>query len=199
MKSSTTIILLAMTGAMFTVSSCGKSSSTTAAAVQYGTLKTSLLASETTTAYNLTAGTCSSDANTGFFTGTFTGESGSRLDLRIKGFSTTGQTYTCTQSGDNVDGDVGQKYNVCSVEFAVNDTATATANTYDMYRTADTIDPFTYSKVCKISTSYVPPKVTATVHCEDMIQTMLKGKTRNPVDPTVTGTVKADTTVSCNI
>lgn len=182
------------------VMSCSKDDDDkkTAETVVYGSLNVSLLASDTASAYNLTQATCSSDSNSGLFTATFSGDSASKLEVRIKGFSTQGQTYTCTQSTDNRDGDIGQRFDSCMVEATVPDEESG-LNTYSMHRSAETVKAFTYAGACTVATQYAAPKVTLTIDCADLVQTVLQGAARNPIDEEVTARIRNTTVVSCDI
>lgn len=180
------------------VSCGGDSDKKTTETVVYGSLKTSLLDSTSESSYSLTQATCSNDSNSGLFTASFAGESSSKLEVRIKGFSTQAKTYTCTQSSDNVDGDVGQRFDSCMVEITIPDAATG-LNTYAMYRSADSVRAFTYAGTCKVTTEYAAPKVTLTVDCGNLIQTIYQSAARNPIDASVTANVNNTTSVSCNI
>ncbi len=190
---------LAITGLILSAVSCGKSNDDAAAAATvFGTLKTSLLASTDITSTSLTAATCVSNADSGLFTATFTGDAGTRMAIKIKGFTTTPQTYTCTQAPDNkVDG-VGQKYNVCAVDFSLHDSVTG-INSYNMFRDLATDKALNYNGSCTVTTTYAAPKVTITVNCANLIQTIFQGSPRNPIDPAVTASVNSATSVSCNI
>jgi hypothetical protein len=179
--------------------SCGKEEDKqSAATVSYGPLKASLLDSDTIESYDQTSAACTSDSNSGLFTATFSGEKGSKLDVKIKGFSTQGGTYTCKQSTDNVSGDVGQRYDSCMVEITVPD-ASSSYNSYAMHRSTESLKDFTYVGACTVSAQYEAPKVTLTVDCTKMIQTVSQGAARNPIAPEVTARVRNTTVVNCNI
>ncbi|MBC7531343.1 MAG: hypothetical protein H7318_07180 [Oligoflexus sp.] len=190
---------VACAGLIMSLFSCGKSDGDKkAAAVASGTLKTSLLASTNVTSYVLTSAVCSNNADTGLFTGSFAADGGAKLDIKIKGFTTTGATYLCTQPEDNRDGDVGLKYNSCAVAISIPDTS-AGVNSYHMYRETPETKAFTYGGVCTVTTQYTAPKVTLTVSCAGMIQTVFQSAVRNPLDPAITATVNSATSADCNI
>ncbi len=180
-----------------TLFACGEGSTTEETAI-FGELKTTVVGNSQTSTLKLNQATCTNSKDSGLLTAVFTGESQSRLELRIKGFSSSKSAYTCAQSPDNRDGDIGERFVECMVEFSVPDVQQGT-NTYAMSRGADTIKDFTYSKSCSISTQFSAPKLTFTVVCADMIQTYLQGAVRNPIDPAVTGSIVSGTTFSCNI
>lgn len=190
------VTIVGLTASLF---SCGKSADgSKATVVVSGSLKTTLLAATDVTSYALTSAACTNNADTGLFTGTFGADGGTKLDIKIKGFTTTPQTYTCTQPEDNRDGDVGGKYNSCSVAISIPD-KTAGVDSYNMYRDTTDAKAFTYAGTCTISTQYTAPKVTLTVNCGGMIQTIYQSAVRNPLDPAITASVNSATTAECSI
>lgn len=166
---------------------------------KYGELKTSLLDSTEVRTADLTGATCTSSSDTGLFTGVFTGGSGEILDIKIKDFSTTARTYNCAQAETNRDGDLGEKYTGCAIEFTIPGTGTgAGLNSYATYRNLESTGAFTFSGACTVTTSYAAPKVSLTVSCADLIQTKFSGTARNPISATEVATVTS-TTAECSI
>jgi len=136
---------------------------------------------------------CKRDADLGIFDFDATSEDGrSSIKLRVKGFKSTMETYTCKQADDNRTGaTLGGKYDNCYVYVRVS--SASGLNGYSMYREeAEKSQSFTYSGSCQIQFSEVSPKAKAKVVCTKMIQTLLNGTTRNPVSETVTGDVAAE-------
>lgn len=185
----------------FNIASCGGSDDDddAPAVIKYGELKTSLLDSTEVRTADLTGATCTSSSDTGLFTGMFTGGSGEILDIKIKDFSTAARTYNCAQAETNRDGDLGEKYTGCAVEFTIPGTGTgAGLNSYATYRNADTTGAFTFTGACTVTTSYVAPKVSLTISCANLIQTKFDGAPRNPISATEVATVTS-TTAECSI
>ena len=141
---------------------------------------------------------CANDANTGFFEGTFTGAGGLELNLKIKGFSTSPKTYNCSQADENASGEVGLLYNECAVTLTVPDPETAT-NIYAMHRAVPETDALDYMGACSISTQYEAPRVTATLDCAGLIQTHYEGGPRRPIVADVTATLRAGSSVHCDL
>ncbi len=192
-------ILLSLSASLFT--SCGGSDSNdnnSTPATKYGELKTSLLDSTDVSSVDLMGASCSNNVDSGLFTASFTGVQNEVLDIKIKDFSTTPRTYTCTQAESNRDGDLGEKYSGCAIEFSVLG-ATAGLNTYSTYRSAEALGAFTYGGTCTVVTSYTAPKLTLVVSCSNLIQTKFNGQTRNPISQSETASVNGTTSVSCNI
>ncbi len=197
MKSiSQSVVAIGLFASLF---SCGSSKDDKKTAIVVtGSLKTSLLASSDVTSYALTSATCKNDSDTGLFTGTFAAEGGAKLDIKIKGFSTTSGSYICTQPEDNRDGDVGGKYNGCAVAISIPDSSTG-VNSYAMYREAAESKAFTYGGNCIVTTQFTAPKLTLTISCAGMVQTVYQTAVRNPLDPAITATVNSATTAACSI
>ncbi len=141
---------------------------------------------------------CTNDADTGLFQATFSGETNKALTVKIKGFSTSEKTYTCTQSDGNSSGDLGNKYDSCSVELSIPDSG-GSYSTYAMHRNVDTLKSMAYSGACTIAITYENPKVTGTINCADMIQTHLEGSPRNPIDSSVTANISSSSSFFCNL
>ena len=151
--------------------------------------------------YELTQATCTRDAETGLFQSNFSaGEGGPSLAIKLKNFKTSGETKTCTQATDNVEGSVGGKYEGCSVAVQVyKDGLTSNKlNKYAMHRAEETLDKLDYNGECSVNYIYSEPKVTGTVQCADLIQTEFAGAPRNPINSAVTIDV-VSTTFECNI
>ncbi|RYZ53016.1 MAG: hypothetical protein EOP07_18585 [Proteobacteria bacterium] len=178
--------------------SCGSSDDDEAAVVVSGSLKTSLLASTDIKSTTLTSASCANDVNTGLFTATFGGEGGTRLGVKIKGFTATGATYSCSQAADNPDGDVGSKYNICAVDFSVASSVSG-VDTYSMYRDLPAAPAFSYGGTCTVVTTFEGSKVKLTVSCANLVRTYLQSREVFPVDQNVVGSVNGATTAECNI
>ena len=146
----------------------------------------------------MTNATCENDAETGFFSGRFTGANGVVLDVKIKGFSTTANTYTCTQATDNGEDAVGNKFDSCSVALTLADPESS-VNRYAMHRDEDSDKPFTYGGTCTLTTTYEEPTINVNVACSDLIQTDLQGAPRNPIDESVTASITAGSTFFCDL
>lgn len=146
----------------------------------------------------MTSATCTSDADTGFFEGVFSGPDGSTLTVKMKGFSTTPGSYTCTQAADNASGAIGNKFDGCAVTLSIPDPGTG-LNTYAMHREAETDKDFSYTGECAITTTYEEPTVTATVLCTGLVQTDLQGAPRNPINPEVTADIVSGSSFFCDI
>lgn len=114
------------------------------------------------------------------------------LTLAIKDYSASAKTYTCVQALDNQSSttSVGGKFESCMVGVTVPSTPTsttaATLNGYSMYRESTAVKPFNYSGSCSIQVTEASPSIKATVSCASMVQTLLEGATRNPIDVSVT-------------
>ncbi|MFW7381371.1 MAG: hypothetical protein ACOH5I_21355 [Oligoflexus sp.] len=182
-----------------TVVSCGSSDEKKPAPVIiYGELQATGAGATASESFSLTQAACSNNSETGLFSASLVGEQTASLEIRIKGFSTTGQSYTCTQAADNQEGSVGQRFNACMVEFSVPDEEDG-MNTYAMHRSSDTDKNFTYEQACSVTTEYTEPNVTVSVSCVGMIQTKFQGAVRNPIDTSVTGSVNSETSFTCAI
>jgi len=192
---------LALTSLLITAFSCGKSDDDDkdSAATIYGTLKTTLLNSDVITSTNLTGATCNSNVDSGVFTGAFTAADGTKLNIKIKGFSKTSTVaYPCVQAADNKSTTVGEKFTGCAVNFTLPDGTTG-VNTYSMYRELETDKPLDYKGSCTITPSYAAPKMTLALNCTNLIQTTFQSTARNPIDPNTTGSINSATSASCNI
>ena len=151
--------------------------------------------------YELTQATCSRDADTGLFQANFSaGEGGPSLTIKLKNFKTSGETKTCTQATDNVEGSVGGKYEGCSVAVqAYKDGLTTNKlNKYAMHRAEESLDKLDYKGECSVNYIYSEPRVTGMVQCADLVQTEFGGAPRNPINSAVTIDV-ISTTFECNI
>lgn len=180
-----------------TLVSCGGNDSSDPVIV-YGELQATGAGADASESFSLTQAACSNNSESGFFSASLLGEQAANLEVRIKGFSTEGQSYTWTQSADNKEGGVGQRFNGCMVEFSIPDAETG-MNTYAMHRSLDTDRSFSYEQACSVTTEYSEPNVTVSVSCADLIQTKFQGAFRNPIDTSVTGSVDSETSFSCAI
>lgn len=182
--------LLTAAGVMF-FAGCSDASKSTSV---FGNLTFSNTGSNDATVTTLTKlTTCKRDADVGIYDFEALSEDGrSSLKLRIKGFKSTLETYSCKQADDNRAGtSLGNKYDNCYVYARVS-SPTGT-NAYSMYREeAEKNQNFTYSGSCQIQVSEASPKIKAKVVCTKMIQTVLNGTTRNPISETVTGDLSAE-------
>lgn len=164
---------------------CGEESKKEEVTV-YGTLKTS---SPETQSFSLTKASCVSNPSSGSFTATLSGERNTQLKVSIKGFSTKNSTYTCTQASDNADGDVGQLFDACMVEFSIPD-AKSGLNTYSMHRSSESVKDFSYQGECRVESEYSNGNSTLTINCAGLIQTQYQSAPRNPIDPAVTASLE---------
>jgi len=184
--------LLCVLGSSLIIVQCEGSKSSSSL---YGNLTFANTSSNDATVTTLTKlSTCKRDADVGTFDFEAMDEQGSSaIKLRIKGFKSTMETYSCKQTDDNRTGtSLGSKYDNCFVAVRVS-TATGQANAYSMYRDeAEKNQSFIYSGSCQIQVSETSPKVKAKVVCTKMIQTTLNGTTRNPISESVTGDVSAE-------
>jgi hypothetical protein len=146
----------------------------------------------------MTTAMCTSDSDTGFFQGDFTGDDGSLLTVKIKGFTTSEAIYTCTQASDNTAGEVGNKFDSCSVALVIADPETS-VNSYAMHRSSAEVKGFTYGGTCTVTTSYSEPTLTADVNCTGLVQTDLQGAARNPIDESITASITSGSTFSCDL
>lgn len=146
----------------------------------------------------ITQASCTSDADTGFFSGRFTGADGALLVVKIKGFSTSAASYECAQASDNIDDGVGNKFDGCTVALAIPDPETS-VNTYAMHREVETTKAFTYGGNCSLTITYEEPRVTGSVDCTGLVQTDLQGSPRNPIDESVTADIKMGSTFFCDL
>ena len=144
-----------------------------AAATEYVTLNVSATNEEEGGTVVMTSAECTSDPNTGFFQGVFTGSDGSTLVVKMKGFTTSPGSYSCSQAADNSSGEVGNKFDGCAVTLSIPDPGTS-VNTYAMYRDVDSDKDFTYAGDGAITTTYEEPTVTATLLCTGLVQTYLQ-------------------------
>lgn len=168
------------------------------AATEYVTLNVSATNESENGTVVMTSAECISDPNTGFFEGVFTGSDGSTLVVKMKGFTTTPGSYTCSQAADNSSGEVGNKFDGCAVTLSIPDPGSS-VNTYAMYRDVDSDKDFTYAGDCAITTTYEEPTVTATVLCTGLVQTYLQGAPRNPINPEVTADIVNGSSFFCDI
>ncbi|MFZ9519924.1 MAG: hypothetical protein ACO3A4_05545 [Silvanigrellaceae bacterium] len=185
------INLVVSAGAVFLVQcSDSKSSSGTV----FGNMTFSNTSSNDATLTTLTKlVSCTRNADYGTFDFEAMSEDGnSSIKLRVKGFKSTMETYTCTQTADNRTGtSLGSKFDNCFVFARV--ASPTGVNAYSMYREeAEKNQSFTYGGTCQIQFSEATPRAKGKVVCSKMIQTVLNGTTRNPISDTVTGDVSAE-------
>ena len=165
--------------------------------IEYATLSVDESEVEGSAAVVMTSATCANDPDTGRFEAEFLADDGSALVIAIKNFSTDESSFECTQASDNGSGEVGNKFNNCSVALTMpNESST---NSYSMYRELPTDDALEYAGTCTVSTTYEEPRVTGTITCSGLIQTHYRGQPRNPIDPDVTATIEAASTFFCDI
>jgi hypothetical protein len=139
---------------------------------------------------------CKRDADNAVLNIDLTSESAAAaLKLKITGFKSSPQAYTCTQAIDNkTAGSLGSKFDTCFVSAKVPTASGATvSNSYSMYRDeSEKLQAFSYSGVCQIQIQEIGANVKGLISCTKMIQTYLNGAARNPIDSNVTADVKAD-------
>ena len=148
--------------------------------------------------FELTQGTCTNDVDTGFFSGSFSAPDGTALTIIIKGFSSRGACYACSDASYYTDCALGYKFDGCTVELALPDAETS-VNTYAMHRDVEETKAFTYAGACALTLSYEEPRVLGTVDCTALIQTQLQGSARNPIDEDVTATINEGSTFFCDL
>mgnify|MGYP003335866087 CR=1 FL=1 len=141
--------------------------------------------------------TCKRDADNSVFNLETTSDDGiSSLKLRITGFKSTPQSYTCQQAADNkTAGSVGGKFDTCFVTARTPSAGAATVyNGYSMYRDeAEKAQQFSYAGTCQITISELgAANAKGVVLCSKMLQTYLNGALRNPVDAAVTADIRAE-------
>lgn len=176
-----------------------KDSSDAVEVINYASLVVEASNAEESGSLNLTSANCSNNPDTGLFQGVLTGANGSQLSLRIKGFSTAGESYTCTQASDNYgSSDIGNKFDSCFVELIIPDSSAAT-NTYAMHRNSIDVKDFTYDGTCSLTLTYEAPRVSGTIVCSDLVQTHYQGTLRNPIDESVTASIATGSSFFCDI
>ena len=183
--------------------SCAKESEETepkTTTVTYSTLIVDATTDAQDSTYKLTnLGSCTHNVDSGLFTASFTEGDYTQLDVSIKGFSTTSSTYTCTQSSDNTEGELGGKFNSCSVTLKIPSAAGAsTFDGYEMFRSDSGQGSFTYAGACSIAITYAAPRVTGKVTCAGLIQTTLNSSNRNPISADVTASISTDSEFFCD-
>ncbi len=142
--------------------------------------------------------TCTRNADTGRVDVTLSagGDNSPTLSLAIKNYSTSTSTYTCTQATDNTGEsapDIGGKFASCMVAASLPSApSAATLDAYAMYRDDPATKKFKYSGTCAIQVTSATAPFKGTVNCGKMIQTVLEGAPRNPIDEKATGDVVAD-------
>ncbi len=140
---------------------------------------------------------CNLDSNSGLFTASFSGTDGSQLNIDIKGFSSTGKSYTCTQVEANTSGPIDSKFDDCGITFKV-PAATTGINTYGMYRVSADVKDFTYGGTCSVTIEYTKPRVSGDIQCTNLIQTHFEGQIRNPIDTSITASLSTGTKFYCD-
>ena len=139
--------------------------------------------------------TCKRDADNGVLSINLSSENQeAALELKVTGFKSSPQTYTCTQAVDNkTAGSLGGKFDTCYVAVKIpGNEKNMVSNGYSMYRDeAEKLQSFTYSGTCQIEVADVAANIKGLVTCNKMIQTYLNGSARNPVDSKSTADVKA--------
>lgn len=142
---------------------------------------------------------CKRDPDNGVLTVDLSTEKGeSALKLKITGFKSSPQTYTCTQAVDNKNaGSLGGKFDTCFVSVKVpsskESSESPVSNGYSMYRDEpEKAQAFTYAGQCQIQILDIDASIKGLVTCSKMIQTYLNGSTRNPIDASTLADVKAD-------
>jgi hypothetical protein len=180
------------------VASCGSKESSDTPVVVYGnaTLSESKGGSDNATIQFTGLTTCSRNADTGRVDVTLTNGTGKpAFAIAIKDYSSTAKTYTCKQAADNAtsDTDIGGKFESCMASISVLSTSSATTlNGYSMYRDSTTTKKFTYPGTCTVNVTAASPSIVATVSCTGMVQTLLEGAARNPIDASITATLAGD-------
>ena len=166
--------------------------------VTYATLQVEAVAESEGGEVTFNRATCTNDPDSGLFTAEFTGPSGRLLSVKVKGWSTTANTYACSQASDNTSGDIGNKFDVCAVELVIPDPETS-VNTYAMHRSTEDVKDFEYAGDCTITTTYTEPQVQGTIACNGLVQTDLQGAPRNPIDAPVTAAISDGSSFFCDL
>lgn len=164
--------------------------------VEYASLEVDAMTDTDDGTISLTGASCSLDPETKVFTGTFSGTTGSALELRITGFRSEESTYNCAQTASNQEGDLGDRFEVCAVTFS---TATERGiNTYTMYRSDSSMGQFAYEDSCSITASREEGRVSGKISCNNLIQTVLTGTPRFPIEPSVSASLTGETKFFCD-
>jgi hypothetical protein len=146
---------------------------------------------------------CKFDGNTGTFNASFNSGTNSNLSVKIRGFSKSNNRYICRQAVDNQKSpDVGSYFDGCGISLTIpnSDTTTSTFNKYATYRTDSEVNDFSYKGACTVDVTFTDPAtVSGVVGCADLLQTHLKSKVRNPVDPNVKTSLTGKSSFSCTI
>lgn len=171
-----------------------------AAVVNYAVLSVDSVNDAQDQTLNLTTvPTCSANSVSGLMTGSWQSDSG-RLDVSIKGFSTQDATFTCSQASDNTSGDIGNRFDGCSVALNISSAiGSATQDTFAMHRASVDDRDFSYQGTCTIQSTYAEPRLNLTIECGGLVQTFLEGARRNPIDPAVTASLTSGTTAFCDL
>lgn len=147
-----------------------------------------------------TTSACTLNADSGLFSATFSQGSDTLLTVSIKGFATIAKKYTCTQATDNTTGDVGGKFDSCSVLTSIPAPDTdGKFNTYAMYRNSGELDDLTYTGNCSIDITYEEKVVTGNIVCADMIQSYYRSIPRNPIDTSTTAEIATGSNFTCTV
>ena len=195
MKTSLTLCALVLS---ISITGCAIKTADEDPATEYATLEVDTTTEGEGGSVVMTEASCTNDADTGFFSGTFTGDNEAMLTIKIKGFSTSAGTYTCTQASDNTEGGIGNKFDSCTVELVIPDPELS-SNAYAMHRETEDTKAFTYAGDCTLSTTYEEPRVSASIDCSGLVQTVLQGAPRNPIDPNVTAHITNGSTFFCDL
>lgn len=183
--------------------SCGATQDKLSTSSVYSTISlTSSTAAESKSYAFTTLNTCVFNPSTGLFELTTSGSSGLQLFIKIKGFSKTKYSYTCTQPTDNQTfPDMGSYYNSCSVDLTIpHPTNTSSTNTYSTYRKDQTVKSFSYNGACNIAIDFPQSStVQGNIICNDLIQTHLESGIRNPIVSEVKASITEGSTFTCNL
>ncbi len=192
------ILIMVLLNPIF--SACGSKDKSDSPTVVYGKIIVKSSSGTDSGSYELTSLTqCQRNVDTGRVDIALSQGSGKPgLTLAIKDYSASAKTYTCVQALDNQSSttSVGGKFETCMAGVTVLSTPTATSaatlNGYSMYRETTGIKPFSYSGACSIQVTEGSPSIKGTVSCGSMVQTLLEGAARNPIDVTVTADLSAE-------
>lgn len=116
------------------------------------------------------------------------------LKLRITGFKSNPQAYTCTQAFDNkATGSLGSKFETCFVSVRIPSSSSGSGvNAYSMHRDeTQKAQTFIYDGSCQIQIVDISADVKGKIQCTRMLQTYFNGAPRNPVDQNVTANLNA--------
>jgi hypothetical protein len=115
------------------------------------------------------------------------------LNIKIKGYSSTAKTYSCTQAANNSPSAVGDLYDQCGVQIGLyNSTAGSSVNQYATFRETADLGNFNYGGTCSVTITEVSPTIRGTVSCTQMVQTHLESHVIYPITTPTTLNLSGD-------